>query len=169
MFKMETERLRLREFVESDAAFVLELLNTKGWLDFIGDRKVRTEADAKSYITDKLRVSYTHSGFGFYLVELKDKAMPIGMCGLVKRFDLENVDLGFAFLPEYTRKGYAYEAAQACLSLAKGKLGIKKLAAITVAHNSPSINLLKKLKFEFDKIIQINDDKEDLMLFDLVL
>jgi len=97
MSVIKTDRLNLREFMADDYAFVLKLLNTKGWLDFIGDRGVKSEEDAKHYITNRLMDGYKTQGFGFYLVELLDFKSPVGMCGLVKRKGLKDVDLGFAF------------------------------------------------------------------------
>src|SRR6187549_3768173 len=98
---LETDRLSLREFVLDDAAFLLSLLNSPGWLKFIGDRGVHTIEDARKYIAERLVSSYRTFGFGFYVVTPKDEDIPIGMCGLVKRDTLEDVDIGFAFLPEY--------------------------------------------------------------------
>ena len=164
---LETERLRLREFIEADYVFVLQLLNTKGWLDFIGDRGVKSEEDAKNYITSRLMEGYKTFGFGFYLVELRDFKTPIGMCGLVKRSGLEDVDLGFAFLPEYEGKGFAKESSEEIINYAKNSLKINQLAAITVPKNLKSIQLLKRLNFEFEKIVQLENDKEELMLFKL--
>lgn len=169
MFSIETERLKLSEFEIKDGSFVLKLLNTKGWLQFIGDRKVRNLEDAESYILNKISLSYRTNGFGFYLAQLKSTGEPIGMCGLVKRQELDEVDLGFAFLPEYLRKGYALEASNACLKLAKETLGIKTLIAITLPDNLPSINLLKKLNFNFEAKIKMKEEKDKLLLFKIEL
>lgn len=165
MLVIETNRLCLREFNVNDFAFVLQLLNTKGWIDFIGDRGVHTEVDAKEYITNRLIEGYKVSGFGFYLVELKESKTPIGMCGLVKRSGLNDVDLGFAFLPEHQGFGFAKEASESVIIFAKDKIKLNQLAAITVPNNIKSIQLLKKLNFEFEDTIQM--DNEELMLFTL--
>lgn len=165
MLVIETNRLCLREFNVNDFAFVLQLLNTKGWIDFIGDRGVHTEVDAKEYITNRLIEGYKVSGFGFYLVELKESKTPIGMCGLVKRSGLNDVDLGFAFLPEHHGFGFAKEASESVIVFAKDKIKLNQLAAITVPNNIKSIQLLKKLNFEFEDTIQM--DNEELMLFTL--
>src|SRR5690349_10812658 len=114
---LETQRLTLREFELDDAAFLLTLLNSPGWLKYIGDRNVRSIEDAEKYINDRLMSSYRTFGFGFYVVTAKDSEIPMGMCGLVKRDTLEDVDIGFAFLPEYFGKGYALESASAVLKL----------------------------------------------------
>lgn len=142
---LETERLILREFTEVDAPFLLHLVNTPPWLRYIGDRKVRTVEDAEAYLRKGPIDSYRRLGFGFYLVALKDSGTPIGMCGVSKREELEEVDIGFALLPEHTGLGYAYEAAAATLGYARDVLKLKRLVAITHPDNDHSIRLLKKI------------------------
>ena len=108
---LETERLQIVKFSEEDAPFVFELLNTPAWIQFIGDRGVRTLEEARQYIVNGPLKSYEQFGFGPYLVRLKESDRPIGLCGLFKRETLEDVDIGFALLPAYAGNGYAYEAA----------------------------------------------------------
>ena len=163
MIIAETDRLIIREFKEDDAAFVVELLNTPGWLKYIGDRGVRNIADAEKYIEEKFTSSYTNHGFGIYLVLLKEENIPIGMCGFVKREGLEHVDLGFAFLPDYERKGYAYESATSLLEYATRSLQLSPIIAIVTPGNKNSIALLQKLNFEFETLIKFNG--EELMLY----
>lgn len=162
---LNTDRLTLREFNTNDAEFIVSLLNNPTWLKYIGDRGVKTLDDAGKYITDKFIKSYATNGFGLYLVLLKNKNIPIGMCGLVKRETLEDVDLGFALSPDFFGKGYAFESAFATLNYAKTVLKIKKIVAITTAENLNSIALLKKLNFNFKKLIRLSHDDEELMLF----
>ena len=162
---IETERLTLREFTIEDSGFILKLLNTPGWLKYIGSRSVDTIKDAEEYIENKIRISYKISGFGFYLMELRPDKIKTGMCGLVKREALDDIDIGFALLPEYEGNGYAFEAAIGVLDFAKDKLKLKSIAAITVKNNSPSIKLLGKLGMTFEKMIRLPNDTEDLMLF----
>jgi len=166
---IETERLRLREFNSTDGEMIFELLNSPGWLKYIGTRSIETTDDAINYIETKLRKGYKESGFGFYLVELKSTGEKIGMSGLVKRDGLDNVDVGFALLPQYENKGYAYESTAAVMKFAKEQLKLSKLAAITVPYNTPSIKLLEKLGMKFDKKINIPGDPEDLLLFEIEL
>lgn len=161
---LETERLILRELNTGDAGFVLELLNTPAWIKFIGDRGVRTLDDAKNYIIQKFVSSYEANGFGLWLIELKDSGMSIGMCGLIKRNGLEDIDIGFALLPQYEGKGYGYESAAATLDIARNK-GIERIVAITVKYNSNSIKLLEKIGLRFEKMISLPNDNEELMLF----
>lgn len=160
----ETERLLIRKFRPEDAAFVFALLNSPGWLQFIGDRNIKTLEDAGVYI-DNLSVHFTQYGFGPYLVGLKENSLPIGMCSLIKREALENADIGFAFLPEFTGKGYAFEAAKATYDFAGKNLGLKELAAITNTDNIASINLLKKLGFIYIKNTILPGETEEVCLF----
>ena len=160
-----TERLLLKKFQLEDAAFVLELVNTPAWLQYIGDRSVYSIEDAEKYLSDRLIASYATHGFGFYNVWHKEKNCPIGMCGLVKRDHLECPDLGFAFLPIFVGKGYAFEASQAVLDFAKQQLRLVELCAITLPNNLPSNGLLKKLGFELKQNIQLPEDEEELYLY----
>jgi len=165
MITLETERLILREFTFGDAEFIISLLNSPGWLQFIGDRNVKTIDDAKNYLLNGPMKSYSENGFGLSMVETKNGHTPIGMCGLIKRVTLEDIDIGFAFLPEFAGKGYAYEIASAMMAHAKNILGINKIVAITVEDNEHSIKLLNKIGLKFEKRIQFPEDEEVLMLF----
>jgi RimJ/RimL family protein N-acetyltransferase len=165
----ETERLRLLEFTRDDAPFLLELLNTPEWIKFIGDRNIKTLEEAQNYASSRLISSYHRFGFGLYKVELKDNSTPIGMCGLVRREALDDVDLGFAFLPEYTGRGYAEEAGSATIDLARKKVKSKRLVAITMVDNSHSINLLRKLGFNFEKTVNFPGEDQTLMMYSVNL
>lgn len=162
---IETPRLILREFTVDDGEFILELLNSPGWLKNIGSRSIKTKEDAINYIENRIRKSYTDSGFGFYIMILKTDNSKTGMCGLVKRQSLEDIDIGFALLPQYENNGYAFEAAEAVMIYAKDQLDLKKLAAITIPNNNSSIKLLEKLGMKFKKTIKLTNDPEELMLF----
>ena len=166
---IETERLRLREFNSTDGELIFELLNSQGWLKYIGSRSIATIDDAVNYIETKLQKGYRESGFGFYLVELKATGVKTGMCGLVKREGLDDVDIGFALLPQYENKGYAYESSMAVIQYAKNKLKINKLAAITMPSNFTSVKLLEKLGMKFDKKISLPGDPEELFLYKMEL
>ena len=160
---LSTKRLSLREFETTDWEFVIELLNTSSWLNFIGDRNVQNKADAEQYI-EKLRAAYHDFGYGFYLVELKANPNAIGMCGLTKREHLALPDIGFAFLPLHQGFGYGFEAASATVDYAKMKLQLEKICAITTTDNVRSIKLLRKIGLHFQKNIFYED--EELMLFE---
>jgi RimJ/RimL family protein N-acetyltransferase len=132
---LETERLILRQFSITDAPFIAQLLNSPKWLEFIGDRQIRTIADAQSYLVGGPLSSYKTTAFGLYLVQLKDSSKPIGMCGLIKRDYLNDLDLGYALLPQFEEQGFAYEIASATMHYAFNKLQLLRLCAITVPHN----------------------------------
>jgi RimJ/RimL family protein N-acetyltransferase len=161
---LQTERLKLREFNLKDAAFIITLLNTPTFIKYIGDKKIKTTADAEKYLQTGPLLSYTENGFGLWLFSLKQNKKPIGMCGLIKREGLEDVDIGFAMLPEYENNGYAYEIAKAVMHYGKTTLGLKRIIAITTKNNKRSGNLIKKIGLRFEKTIRLGADKEELML-----
>ena len=162
---LETERLRLREFNLDDSEFIIELLNSPGWLKFIGDRNVRTTEQAKYYLENGPLKSYEINGYGLSLVEKKDDSKAIGMCGILNRDSLDNPDIGFAFLPDFSGQGYALEIASATMIYAKDKLGISKIAAITVAGNLKSIRLLEKIGLKYNKEFRFPNSEEELLLY----
>lgn len=142
---LETERLVLRRFTLEDAPLILHLLNEPLFLRFIGDKHVRTLEDAGQYLRHGPLASYAQHGFGLYHVSLKTDGTPIGMCGLLKRDTLEDVDIGFAYLPQFGGHGYATEAARATLHHGHAGLGLKRIVAITSPDNAGSIKVLQKI------------------------
>ncbi len=164
---LETDRLFLRQLSTEDAEFILELVNEPSWLRFIGDKGVRTIDDACKYILQGPVASYERFGFGLYLTELKDSGKPIGICGLVKRESLADPDIGFAFLPGFWGKGYAFESAAAVLGFAKSAFGLNRILAITAPDNHSSIRLLAKLGLSFEQMVRFSEDNAELKLFAL--
>jgi [ribosomal protein S5]-alanine N-acetyltransferase len=162
---LKTERLALRQLSARDAPFILRLLNEPSWLKHIGDKGVRTVDDAQRYIENGPVQMYGRLGFGLYQVRLTVSDQPIGMCGLLKRETLQDVDLGFAFLPEFWGCGYAREAAAAVLAYARNTLGLVRIVAITGPGNDASRRLLEKLGFELERTIQLGTDGEELLLY----
>jgi RimJ/RimL family protein N-acetyltransferase len=162
---LETDRLILRWLSTDDAEFILGLLNEPSFLRFIGDKGVRTLDDARNYILNGPVDMYNRLGFGLYLTELKDGGLPIGICGLIKRDGLEDADIGFAFLPKFWAKGYAYEAAAAVLAYGKTALGLNRIVAITSPDNHASARLLEKLGLRFERTIRLSKDAEEVRLF----
>lgn len=162
---LQTERLHLRQFTKKDAPFIIELLNTETFIKFIGDKKIKTIADAENYLTVGPLLSYKENGFGLWLFCMKGTNLPIGMCGLIKRESLPYIDIGYAMLPAYEGKGYAFEIANAVMDYGKKTLQLKKIIAITTKKNERSVHLLKKLGLHFEKKIRLGEDKEDLMQF----
>ncbi|HEY5445358.1 MAG TPA: GNAT family N-acetyltransferase, partial [Pyrinomonadaceae bacterium] len=159
------ERLTLREVSTDDADFILRLLNEPSFLRFIGDKGVRNLQDARQYILNGPIASYNQNGFGLYLVVLKSTNTSIGMCGLIKRETLTDVDIGFAFLPEFWNKGYALESATAVFSYGKNVLKLPRIVAITNKDNVTSGKLLERLGLHFDRLIDLNGDGDETKLF----
>ena len=165
MVVFETDRLVLRRLTVDDSPFILRLLNEPSFLQHIGDRGVRNLADAKQYLLSGPIASYERHGFGLFLVELKEGRAPIGICGLLKRDALDDVDLGFAFVPESWSKGYAFESTTATLAYAHDAQHLKRVVAITSPDNVASINLLVKLGFYFDRMVLMPGEKTEVKLF----
>lgn len=140
---LETERLTLRCFDESDAAFVLELLNDPAWLSNIGDRNVRTIEEARTWIAQKLVASYRQNGFGLWAMQRRDDDVLMGMCGLLQRDALPELDVGYALAPAFRGHGYAREGVRGCLAYARTRLARSRVFAIVAPHNQPSIRLLE--------------------------
>jgi len=165
MAVLETERLLLRRFTIDDTQFILRLVNEPSFLRYIGDKKVRNLEDARQYILSGPASSYERNGFGLNLVELRESHTPIGMCGLLKRAELSDPDLGFAFLPDYWHQGFAFEAAAAVLQEAGERLGLPRILAITSLDNEASIKLLERLGFSFEGVIKLSGAPEQVKLF----
>ena len=166
MIILETERLILRHMSpETDAVFVIELLNQPSFLQYIGDKGVRTLDDARQYIINGPLKSYEQNGFGLYTVELKENGVPIGISGLVKRDTLPDADIGFAFLPEHWAQGYAVESAVAVMTYARKKLGLHRVLAITSPDNDRSAKLLGKIGLRFERLLKLTDDAPEVKLF----
>ena len=165
MIVIETSRLVLRRFTLDDAPFILRLLNESSFLKFIGDKGVRTLDDARDYLRQGPIASYEQFGFGLYLTALKDDGTPIGMCGLLKRETLPDVDIGFAFLPEFWSQGYGFESAAAVLRHGSQALGLKRIVGVAKPENRISIKLLEKLGMKYEKTVRIAPDgPEDALL-----
>jgi RimJ/RimL family protein N-acetyltransferase len=162
---LHTARLSLRHFNRADAPFIVELLNEPSWLQYIGDKGIRTLSDAERYIQDGPVAMYARLGIGLHLVELTASGESVGMCGLIKRDTLEDVDLGFAFLSRFWRHGYAYESALAVMSHAKMRLGLDRIVAITLPTNQAAGQLLQKLGFTLERTIAATSGGEGLLLY----
>lgn len=165
MTVFETERLVIKQVSLEDSDFIFRLLNSPNWIEFIGDRGIETEEDARSYIQKSLIDSYEKRGYGLYKMCLRENDVPIGICGFLKRDYLENVDIGFAVLPEYEGKGYTLEASKSMLEFGKLKLNMDTILAITTKENIKSRNLLQKIGLTEVGKIKPNEKNEELLLF----
>lgn len=162
---IETDRLFLRPITVDDARFILTLLNEPSFLRYIGDKQVRNVEDARQYIINGPVASYERHGFGLLLMELRESQTPVGMCGLLKREELPEPDIGFALLPDFWNKGLAFEAASAVLQHGRETLGLQRILAITSLDNDASINLLQRLGFSFEEDISLGPNREPVKLF----
>jgi RimJ/RimL family protein N-acetyltransferase len=148
-----------------DAPFILELLNEPGFLRFIGDKGVRNLDDARNYIRTGPGASYEDFGFGLFLAELRGEATPVGMCGLLKRPSMQDVEIGFAFLGRFCGLGYATESAHAVMQLARQSFGLRRVAAIAHPDNDGSANVLRKIGLEPRGRIQLPEFRSESALF----
>lgn len=165
MPELETKRLRLRKLAISDSAFIVTLLNDPSFIKNITDRGVRTTQDAEQYLLRGPLHSYAEHGFGLLLVEELSSGLPLGMCGLIKRSNLEHVDIGFAYLPQFWGKGFAFEAAEAVVGQAKAKFYLKKLLGVTNPDNEGSIRILRKLGMKEEGTVILHGETNEILLF----
>jgi RimJ/RimL family protein N-acetyltransferase len=162
---LTTERLSLRTLSAEDAGFMLRLLNEPSFIQHIGDKGVRTEEDARAYLANGPLTSYERHGFGLWLVEERESGAAAGVCGLLKRETLEDVDIGYAFVPEFWSRGYASEAAAAVLAYGRSALGLRRIVAVVNADNQSSIRLLEKLGFVYERMVALSDGGPEVKLF----
>ncbi|RPH44996.1 MAG: N-acetyltransferase [Lysobacterales bacterium] len=162
---LETERLTLRHATTADDQFIFELVNDPAFIRNIGDRGVRTLADAERYVLDGPIASYEKYGFGMYVVQLSESGTPIGLCGFVKRDWLPDVDIGFAFLPQCRSQGYARESASAVRRYGHEVLGLTRIVAIVSPENADSIRLLQKIGLRFEGMVRPVNEDADIKLF----
>ncbi|WP_299991622.1 GNAT family N-acetyltransferase [uncultured Pontibacter sp.] len=163
----ETERLLLVPTSEKDAAFMLELLNSPSWLRYIGDRNVHSVEEAAAYIRNRITPQLERLGYTNYTVIRKSDREKLGVCGLYDREGLDGIDIGFAFLPQHERQGYALEAALEVKRAGIEEFGINRIKAVTVKNNVASQRLLEKLGLKYSKLVQLPNDPEELLLYEL--
>jgi RimJ/RimL family protein N-acetyltransferase len=164
MLELKTTRLTIRPFTLDDAPFILRLLNEPSFIENIADKGVRDLEGARGYLRDGPLASYERHGFGLWRVGLADADTPIGMAGLLKRDYLDDIDIGYAFLPEFCGAGYALEATSAVLAYAGNQLGARRVVAIVADYNERSIHLLKKLGFADEGTVRMPGEQVDLLL-----
>jgi [ribosomal protein S5]-alanine N-acetyltransferase len=162
---LKTARLTLRELTLGDAAFIVRLLNEPDFIRFIADRHIRNEDDAIRYLDEGPMLSYARNGFGLWCVERSTDRTPIGMCGLIRREALSDVDIGYAYLAEHYGQGYATEAARAVLAYGRQVLALPRIVAIVDPANARSIHVLEKIGLCFDSVRRLPGDAEDVKLF----
>lgn len=162
---IETDRLVIRKVERGDAAFMLDLLNQPSFIQFIGDRGVRTLDDARTYIEERALAGYEKNGFGPFAVAIKPSGQVVGIVSLLDRDELDDVDIGFAFLPDSWRQGFASEATSAVMDFAFSDLGLGRIIAITQPDNITSIKTLEKMGLAFESTTRLGDEDIDLLLY----
>ena len=167
MLILETARLRVERFTLDDAEFILRLLNEPAFILYIADKGVRTLDDARAYLSSGPLAHYQRHGFGLWRLCERTTGVPIGMCGLIQRDTLDDVDIGYALLSEFSGKGYAREAARAVVRYAKDVVGLERLVAVVSVGNERSIRLLEQLGFRFERMVRLTPDEEEIGLYAL--
>lgn len=165
----KTQRLYIRPITVNDAPFILELMNTPKWLQFIGDRHVHSVEDAKNYIITKALPQFEKFGYGNNVITRKEDNVKLGTCGVYHRDGKELPDIGFAFLPAYEGKGYAFEANSALIKEMRNTHKLTQLSAYTLENNFKSRKLLERLGFKLKGIGQLPTTDEDLLHYYRVL
>ena len=156
---LTTPRLSIDPISLKDFEFIQKLLNTPGWIQYIGDRNIHSDEAAKNYLQKILDNPNVH----YWIVRLNEGGVPIGIVTFMIRNYLDDYDFGFAFLPEYGKQGYAFEASSEVMKELKKDPAFKQILGITLPDNVSSIKLLERLGFVFEKNILI--DNEELKLF----
>ena len=162
---VETPRLNIRELTVDDAEFVFGLVNEPSFLANIGDKGVRNLEDARQFILEGPWASHREQGYGQFLVELKEGGDQIGVCGLLYREALDVSDIGCAFMPQYWRRGYAFEAACAVMEYGRSTLGIEKIVGLTSEENVASIKALEKLGMSFERMVKMSNNDPGTALY----
>ena len=168
-WQLETERLYLRRVTLDDADLMLAIWNDPAFVRNVGDRGIRTTEQAREAMQAGALKLYADYGYGPYSMVLKSDGSQIGICGLFRRDNLEDPDIGFAVLPDFCSRGYAGEAALAVLKHARDDLGLRKLTAIVSPDNAPSIGLIEKLGLVFERMITMPGDDEAISLYSAAL
>jgi RimJ/RimL family protein N-acetyltransferase len=164
----ETERLILKLTTIADAEFIRILYNSPKWIEFIGDRKLNTVKDATKYIETKMLPQMERLGYGNYTIIRKSDGKKIGSCGLYDREGVNGIDIGFALLPDFEKKGYAFESVNYLKEIAFNNFKLKLISGITSKNNKPSQDLLMKIGLKFEKTIVLPNETEEILLYSLI-
>ena len=168
-FRLETERLCMRRLTLDDADLMLAIWNDPAFIIHVGDRGIRTIAEARENMSEGALKLYEDYGYGPYRVALKSDDTAVGTCGLFRRKGLEDTDIGYGFLPEFCRRGYAYESARAVLEHARADIGLARIIAIVSPDNAASIGLTERLGLRFEKTARLPGEGKDVSLYSISL
>ena len=168
-WRLETARLWLRRLTLGDAGLMLAIWNDPAFIRNVGDRGIRTTAAAEAALKEGPFILYDEYGYGPYSLSRKQDDTSIGICGLFRRDNLEDPDIGFAILPDFCGQGFATEAAEAVVSHARNELSIEYLNAIVSPDNAASIGLIEKLGLRFDRGITMPGEDQEICLYGMRL
>jgi RimJ/RimL family protein N-acetyltransferase len=160
---LETERLVMRQMCADDAEFIIALVNSPGWLQYIGDRGIKTTEQAIDYIENRLNQHFRIHGFGYMIAIKKADNVPVGICGILRRDYLTLPDIGFALLPEFEGSGFAFEMTKATFEYGKSTLNLPKMCGITLEENQKSIRLLEKIGMTLSN--KVMEDDVELLVY----
>lgn len=166
---LETERLVLRRLTPGDAAFMLSIWNDAGFIRHVADRGIRTIEQASAALEVGAFALYEQHGYGPYCMTRKEDSERVGICGLFRRENLDDPDIGFAVLPEFRGIGLAGEAAEAVIIHARDDLALKYLTAIVSPDNAVSIGLIEKLGLQFDRAVTMPGEQQEIRLYGMTL
>jgi ribosomal-protein-alanine N-acetyltransferase len=169
MKTFETERIILKPTTKEDAPFILDLFNSPKWIEFIGDRNVKTVKDTEDYIENKMTPQIERLGYGNFTIIRKFDGQKIGACGLYDREGIDGIDIGFALLPSFEKKGYAFESVNKLKEVAFSHFQLKEISGITSKNNKASQDLLTKIGLDFEKNIKLPNDDDEILLYKLKL
>lgn len=152
MYSIETKRLGLRDWIDSDIPKFIDMNKDSRVMEYFP--KLLT-ADESIAMVHRIRKSIAELGFGLWAVEIKDTNEFIGFVGLsVPSFEADFtpcVEIGWRLACSYWGKGYAQEAARACLDYGFNNLGIKEIVSFTSLLNMQSMNVMKKIEMHYVK------------------
>jgi len=161
MIVLETERLFLREFKVSDGQHFYSLNLDKEVLKYTGDHSFNNVKEAEEFLSKYHH--YKKYGYGRWAVIRKQDDAFLGWCGLKCTPSTNEVDIGFRFLKNHWNKGYATEAAEACLDIGFEKFKITCIVGRAMKKNKPSIKVLEKIGLVYDK--PFNFDGEEGVIY----
>jgi ribosomal-protein-alanine N-acetyltransferase len=164
----ETDRLILKPTTSADAEFIRSLYNSPKWIKFIGDRQLNTVKDAENYIQTKLMPQMKRLGYGTYTIIRKSDGEKVGSCGLYDREGVNGIDIGFALLPDFEKKGYAFESVNYLKEIGFSDFKLKQISGITSKKNKASQDLLMKIGLKFEKTIILRNETEEILLYTLI-
>jgi RimJ/RimL family protein N-acetyltransferase len=168
-FRLQTERLCMRRVTLSDAGLMLAVWNDPAFIRYVGDRGIRTPAQAHEALQQGAFKLYEQYGYGPYRVALASDDTEIGICGLFRRDGFDEPDIGYSVLPPFCGRGYAFEAASAVLEYARTKLGLTRVTAFISPQNAASIGLAAKLGLRYERKARLSGDDVDVGLYGMVL